>query len=261
LAGFVNFIGFFTPFNKFIRGYKGFFVSLEDIKTVVEDGSLPVAIAEKYLKLYVANIDWQPHIINLWKNASSKFSNQDLAKDHMKKAIACATILPLLEKTPIPDPPSNLLFWCTGWRQFNEQNWFELFQEVIKEDILINENRKKIISVGIIDPIDIPPMARQAYNWLHERSMQEAGSQPDSYVKDIESKMANLVRAYGGALICNMFINHKLNIDKVMNWRSGYFFEKQIHKVYSLNQIIKIKTAELQKTNQKYIKKIGVNNG
>ena len=78
-----------------------------------------------------------------------------------------------------------------------------------------------------------------------------------SVPEPLKNKLSNLVKAYGGATICNMFVNHKLNIDKVLNWRSGYFFEKQIYKVYSFEQISKIKTAELNKTNQKYIKKVG----
>ena len=58
-----------------------------------------------------------------------------------------------------------------------------------------------------------------------------------------------------------VFVNHKTNIDKVFNWRSGYFFEKQIHKVYSVDEIKKIKLAELNKTNNKYIKTIDINTG
>lgn len=76
----------------------------------------------------------------------------------------------------------------------------------------------------------------------------------------LKVKLSNLVKAYGGAVICNIFINHKSNVDKVFNWRSGYFFEKQIHKVYSIDQIKKIKLAELNKTNSQYIKKVGVQN-
>jgi hypothetical protein len=56
-----------------------------------------------------------------------------------------------------------------------------------------------------------------------------------------------------------MFVKHKNNISKVFNWRSGYFFEKEIHKVYKIDEIIKIKNTELQKLNQKYVKKITLN--
>ena len=57
-------------------------------------------------------------------------------------------------------------------------------------------------------------------------------------------------------MVCNMFVNHKKNVNNVFNWRSGYFFEREIHKVYSLQDILKIKNTEIEKTNSKYIKKI-----
>lgn len=238
-------------------------MSLKEVILAIEENTLPVAVAEKYLKLYVADIDWQPHITNLWKNAVNKSSDQTTAKEFVKKAISCATLLPMVEKTQIPDPPSNLLFWCTGWRQFNDRNWFNDLIEILKEDVKISNNRNKVIQVGVIDPIDVSPITRQAFNWLYEKFKSEI-IDPDQIskvqIEDIKSKFTNLVRAYGGAVICNMFVNHKSNIDKVLNWRSGYFFEKQLYNVYSLDQIMKIKTAELNKTNQKYIRKVGVQN-
>lgn len=235
-------------------------MSLKEVVTAVEDRALPVAVAEKYLKLYVADIDWQPHIANLWKNAVNKSNSQDAAREFIKKAISCAVLLPAIEKIQIPDPPSNLLFWCTGWRQFHERNWFEDFIEVLKDDIQISNNRNKIIQVGVIDPIDVSPITRQAFNWLYEKfraDNMDGSILSKEQIDDVKVKLTNLVRAYGGAVICNMFVNHKNNIDKALNWRSGYFFEKQIYNVYSTDQIIKIKTAELNKTNQKYIKKVG----
>lgn len=236
-------------------------MSLEDVKTAIEQSSLPLSVAEKYLKLYVADIDWVPHIGMMWDNSMKKLRNEDLAREHVKKAVACATILPLIEKTPIPENPHQLLFWCTGWRQFNEHDWFSLFLDILKEDVDIANKRNTILQLGVIDPIDVPPMTRQAYNWLYEKAISEVLNPSDKLLTDVKVKFSNLVKAYGGAVICNMFVTHKLNVDKVLNWRSGYFFEKQIHKVYSLDQIMKIKSAELVKTNDKYIKQIGAING
>lgn len=230
-------------------------MSTEELKNVVEQNALPISVAEKYLKLYVADIDWSNHIGNLYNNFNNKLKDPNLAKENVRRAISCATLLPLIKKTTIPDPPSNLLFWCTAWQEFKEQDWFSLFQEVIQEDINISINRNRIINIGVIDPIDISPITRQAYNWLYEKCALEYMN--SSVPEPLKNKLSNLVKAYGGATICNMFVNHKLNIDKVLNWRSGYFFEKQIYKVYSFEQISKIKTAELNKTNQKYIKKVG----
>lgn len=233
----------------------------QDIIEAINNNSLSVPLAEKYLRLYVADIDWSVHISNLWKNFSNKFKDDNLAKEQVKKSIACTILLPFIEKTQIPDPPQNLLFWSSTWKQFGEQDWFSLLIEVFKEDVNISLNRNKLIQIGVIDPVDVSPITRQAYNWIYEKVEHGIKLHPDSVVSsDTKEKITNLVRAYGGAVICNVFINHRLNVDKVLNWRSGYFFEKQIYKVYSIDQMIKIKTAELSKTNSKYIKKIGAKN-
>lgn len=226
-----------------------------EVRKSIEEKTLPIDLADKYLKLYVANIDWKPHIVSLWGNALKKNGNENVAKEYVKKTIACATILPLVEKTNIPDPPSNLLFWCTGWKQFNQQEWFDILIDIFKEDVLISEKRNRIIEIGIIDPIDVSPLTRQAFNWLYDRCLEE--DLDESSIRDVKEKMTNIVRAYGGAVICNIFTKYKKYVEDVMNWRSGYFFEKQIHKVYTVDQIIKIKSAELTKTNNKYIKKVG----
>ena len=230
-------------------------MNASEVRQAIEDKSLSISVADKYLKLYVANIEWEQHIASLWNNALKKYGNDTVAKDHVKKAIACATILPLVEKTTIPDPPSNLLFWCTGWKQFNEQDWFDIFISVLKEDVLISEKRNKIIKTGIIDPIDVSPLTRQAFNWLYEKAQEE--NLDEELRKQVKDKLANIVKAYGGAVICNIFTKYKKNVEDVMNWRSGYFFEKQIHKVYTIDEIIKIKTVEINKMNSNYIKKVG----
>lgn len=229
-------------------------MTTQDVRKAIEERSLPISVAEKYLKLYVADISWQEHIATLWKNAS-KNKSEDLAKEHVKKAVSCAVLLPYVEKTPIPDPPSNLLFWCTGWQQFNTVDWFTTFLDILKEDLIIVEKRNELIKLGVIDRIDVTPITRQAFNWLYEKAVDSAGLS-EANQKDIKVKFTNLVKAYGGATICNIFVNHKSNIAKVLNWRSGYFFEKEIHKVYSLDQIKKIKSTEISKINKNYIKKI-----
>ena len=102
-------------------------MSMKEIEEAISSNSLPLSVAEKYLKLYIADINWSEHIAALWKNSMNKFSNETEAKDHIKRAVACATIHPLVENTPIPDPPSNLLFWCTAWKQFYRDDWLKIF--------------------------------------------------------------------------------------------------------------------------------------
>lgn len=234
-------------------------MSIQEVQEAVINKSLPLAVAEKYLKLYVADVSWEQPIKTLWANSVNKLRNEELAKEHVKKAISCATILPFMENTAIPDPPTNLLFWCTGWAQFNKHDWFPIYIDILKEDLKIVQLRNEAIQIGVIDPIDVSPITRQAYNWLYQKT-EENENCSEIDMSALRTKFSNLVKAYGGAVICNIFINHKSNVDKVFNWRSGYFFEKQIHKVYSIDQIKKIKLAELNKTNNQYIKKVGVQN-
>jgi len=230
-------------------------MSNSDNVNLLENGVLSIDLADKYLKIYVADIDWKPHIAQLWNNSLKKNGNETVAKDYIKRAVSCATILPLVEKTQIPDPPSNLLFWCTRWKQFEQDDWFDILKSIVKEDVEIVKKRNKVLSLGIIDPIDILPINRQAFNWVYEKVTNEE-SLSDSQIEDSKKKISNLIRAYGGAVICYMFMKHQHSVDTVLNWRTGYFFEKKIHSEYSLDQIIKIKKTELSKVNAKYIKNI-----
>lgn len=230
-------------------------MSNSDNVNLLENDVLSIDLADKYLKIYVADIDWKPHIAQLWNNSLKKNGNETVAKDYIKRAISCATILPLVEKTQIPDPPSNLLFWCTRWKQFEQDDWFDILKSIVKEDVEIVKKRNKVLSLGIIDPIDILPINRQAFNWVYEKVTNEE-SLSDSQIEDSKKKISNLIRAYGGAVICYMFMKHQHSVDTVLNWRTGYFFEKKIHSEYSLDQIIKIKKTELSKVNAKYIKNI-----
>jgi hypothetical protein len=233
-------------------------MSLEALEKVVKEDTIPFEVAEKYLNLFLGKSDWDNHLKRLWTISASKNSTEEQRKNFVKKAISCAIMLPLLEGTTIPSPPDKLLFWCTAWTQFNEKDWFKLFQENIEEDIRITKDRNAIIMLGVVDPIDVSPLTRQAFNWLYNRAKEVSDLNEDN-TKELEAKFFNLVKAYGGAVICNMFVKHKNNISKVFNWRSGYFFEKEIHKVYKIDEIIKIKNTELQKLNQKYVKKITLN--
>ena len=230
-------------------------MSLDALIKVLNEDVIPIEVAEKYLNIFVAKTNWSEHIKSLWNTSGRRIKEDEARRAHVKRAISCATLLPYEEGTTIPSPPENILFWCTAWEQFNKKDWFDQYKKNIKEDINISENRNKIIKLGIIDPVDVSPMNRQAFNWLYTKA-KEKENLTEEEMKALEKKFFNMVKSYGGAVICNIFLNHKNAVENVFNWRSGYFFEKQIYKVYSLEDIIKIKTAEIKKTNPKYIKKI-----
>lgn len=150
-----------------------------------------------------------------------------------------------------------ILFWCPTWNQYREKDWFSLLKDVVKKDIEIQNNHKQLLNLGVIDPIDYSPITRQAYNWLFSRAETD-GVVNDKTKDTISKKMQNLIRLYGGAVISNLFTNHTNNVDKVFNWRSGYFFEKEIYNVYTFEQIKKIKSKEIEKLNPKYVKILAV---
>jgi len=229
-------------------------MSIQLLDQLVNNGSLSIEVADKYLTLYLGESNWPEKISQLW-TVQSKRHGEEKAKEIVKKCIACACLSPVINKTTIPEENHVLIFWVAGWPQFNERDWFSMFKEVVKSDIEIEKNRTIVMQSGIFEHIDIPPLTRQAYNWLYERLDSEKFTSQEQKEKSV-TKMKNLVRIYGGAVICNAFTSYSSNIDKVLNWRSGYFIEKEIYKIYSIDQIIKIKKAEIQKTNSNYIRKV-----
>ena len=165
------------------------------LEKTLEDNSLSVELADEYLKMYVADIDWKPHIQKLWNNFYNKNKNEEESKNLVKRAISCAILLPITDNTQVPDPPHSLLFWCTGWAQFYERDWFDLFKETIKKDIEIKNNRKQVISSGIIDPIEYSPMTRQAFNWLYEKA-ESSGEINDDNKEVVVTKLKNMVKKH-----------------------------------------------------------------
>lgn len=231
---------------------------LEQMISVVEKNTMPMDVAEKYLNIYIGEADWKTHISKLWTNFENKNKNSDISKEDIKRAISCTALLPTLERTNIPDPVHLILFWCPTWNQYKEKDWFVLFKDIVKKDIEIQKNHKELLTLGVIDPIDYSPITRQAYNWLYSHAENSAAVSEKN--KDIVSKkMQNLIRLYGGAVISNIFTNHTSSVDKVFNWRSGYFFEREIYNVYTFDQVKKIKSKEIEKLNPKFVKTLAVN--
>jgi len=229
-------------------------MSIQLLEQFVTNNALTVELADKYLTLYLGESDWPEKLAQLWSVQKKKLG-EDKAKEFIKKSVACACLSPVINKSAIPEEKHVLLFWVSGWPQFNERDWLSLFKDTIKTDMQIEKNRALILKEGIFDHIDIPPLTRQAYNWLYERLDKESFSSQDKKEEAV-TKMKNLIKIYGGAVVCNLFTNYSSNVEKVLNWRSGYFVEKEIHKIYTTEQIIKIKKAEMQKTNSNYVKTI-----
>jgi len=225
----------------------------EEVKKVLENDQITQPVAEKLLTIYVAENDWWPHVGRLYKQLERKHGPEE-AKNLVRRAVAFTILLPAFDRTTRIDMenPENHLFWGQKFHQFNDRDWFAELQKVIRRDQEITEYRRKALSLGVIDPIDYQPYSRQAFKWL-------CGKAEDSGVEltpDLKNKFRQLVMTYGGAVVSYIFENHRGAVDKIVNWRSGYFFERTIFDVYSLDQVLKIKKAELEKTNSKWIKKL-----
>ncbi len=203
-------------------------------------------LADKYLRIYNADIDWEIYIKQL--AGRLKTASPNTFVEEMQKRISCTIMLPYYEKTVIQDPAQNLLFYCHKWSQYNDRDWVNEFRSVYVKDQAIEKIRAKCLDLGVIYPLEYNPNTRQAFNWLYEEA--EASGAFDNDKKDlIIKKLQNLVYAYGGVVVCSVFSKpeFKTRIANFPNWRSGYFFERLIHDVYKEDEILKIKTHELNK--------------
>lgn len=201
----------------------------------------------KYLGIYISlDVDWERQINNLYSKL------KDL--DRLKKQIACTILLPTHDKSVLTDPPQNLLFWCGKYDRFAERDWVEDLYKVIDFDTKIAANRKQYLDIGFVHPIEYAPITRQAFNWLYDRA-EQSGVVTDANKQDISNRFMNLTTVYGGAVICNIFMKDELKnrINKLLNWRTGYFVEHLINQTYKPEQILTIKQHELKKTNSKLV--------
>lgn len=221
------------------------------------EGTLDIKAAERYLTIYLGTPTqgtWEGHIEELYRRHQPK-QKEEIAK-WMRNTIACAILLPLHDQVNT-DQPENVLHKCPYWRQINERDWFAELQKVAKEDLAIIENRAKMLSLGVIEPLAWQPYTRQAYNWLYARA-EDSGAVTEASKEAIRSRMSNVVYAYGGMVVCGVFEKSPDWVKRVNNWRTGYFFEKTIYKVFSADDMYKIKKRELEKSNEKLVKSVRI---
>lgn len=209
---------------------------------------------DKYLKLYIDEIDWIPQLEKLKSQLEKK--NQ---LDNLSKQVACAILLPTYDKSKLTDPPENLLFQVGKWHQMNERNWVEEMKSIRKLDDHLDIFAEELLNLGIVHPLEYYPTTRQAFNWLCDAAKYFDTERQVS--KNAQETFKNLVYVYGGAVICSLFEkpNYEKKIMKLHNWRSAYFFRHIIHEIYSDKDILKIKTLEigsLKKADSKLVKMV-----
>ncbi len=212
---------------------------------------------QMYLQIYNADIDWGPHLKLLKQR---KLNSAGSNWDEVLNQVACTVLMPVYDKSVISDPPEKLLFTCPKFSQFDSRNWHEELEKVAAKDEKIQEVRKQALTFGVIYPIHYNPRARQAFSWLVDKAL-SSNTTEGTDEKVIKEKMEKLVLAYGGAVICNIFNKPEYGrkINTLLNWRTGYFFERLIHEVYKSDEILKIKAhdiEEIKRSNPNLIKKV-----
>lgn len=232
----------------------------EDLQKLVDKGVLSKEVMQQYLKLYLGPADWGHHIDVLYVRLHGRIGG-DEAKKKLRDMVACTLLLPVDNHFVHIDEahPEVLLFSVDKFDQFTQRDWFAELQKVVKQDLAIQQCRNQVLSLGVIDPLEYAPYCRQAYNWLYGKA-EESGCITPETKDDIARRFKNLVWAYGGACISNVFLRHEDKVKGLLNWRSGYFFERLIFDVYKPEQVLKLKRAELEKTNARLVKKIRIDN-
>ena len=195
--------------------------------------------AEKYLSLYVGDIDWSPVLQGL--------RSLNISLEEKWKRIAFAIVLPTHEQTPFKNADlTNLFNWCFKWQQYNSRNWIAELKDIYLKDQKIEPIRNKCLDLGVVYPLHYNPTTRQAFNWLIEKAKDNANTEDMTIASE---KLQNLVYVYGGKVVCGVFEKLELSakIDKLPHWRSGYFFERLIHEAYTEQQILDLKMHEINK--------------
>lgn len=228
------------------------------MSAVMEKGKLTTENMVKYLNLYIGETSWEDKLAHLYNRVLLPKLGEKQAKITFKESVAFAILGQEYASIPVPDELSNALYRIS-WAQFKERDdWVALLEKRIKDDIEIESSRDQCLSLGIVHPLDYSPVTRQAYNWLYGKA-EDSGVVTEENKKDIVRRFQNLVYAYGGNVVCYIFMKEETKVKKkVLNWRSNYFFERLIFDVYTLEQILKIKKQELNKTNSKLVKKVRV---
>lgn len=225
------------------------------LKEFVDEGKLSV-IVENYLSIFVDEIDWSKQLSDAW----DKVKNKPNALETYRNVLSFAILLPAIDRTVHIDTDGYLYRCAVNYykAQFDDRNWAEYLRDkVVKRDIEINEWRTQAISLGVIDPIEYQPYTREAFNRMYERA-EYTKALTDTNKTDISRRLKNVVMAYGGAVVTNLFTRHMESVDKIVNWRTGYFVERKIFDVYTPEQVLKIKKKELDGTNDKLVKKIRI---
>lgn len=227
------------------------------MRKFADGGNLDKELALQYLTLFIGNDDWEEHVPSLFAKYQKNNSKEE-ALEKFRQHLSYAILLPTIERHLKIDEPRRLLFGANKFDGFEGTDWYEKLRKVVKKDVAIHEVKMKAIGLGIIDPIELSPYTRQAFNWLIDKAKETGALQKDNEA-DVAKSMRNIVYRYGGMVVSNFFTRHQDKVEKVVNWRTGYFVERSLFLAYpNAETMLKIKQAEINESPSKLIKKINV---
>jgi hypothetical protein len=197
----------------------------------------------KYLKIYNAPIEWGEHLDQLFKQLNNKANDKVLARMAARKHAAFTILFPTVDASCLTDPPYKLLFYAAKHPQLESKDWGVELCKVIEEDHKIKQVREELATLGTIDPIYYVPRWRQAFSKLMDEVERSGIEVETASTKRYEF----LVKCYGGNVINSLFQpQYVKQVGKIPNWRTPYFAERMIHKIYKRDELLKIKTLDLQ---------------
>ena len=209
----------------------------------MDQSELTIEDFNRYLKIYNANIDWVPHLTKLFDQLKNKSGDAMRAKNESREHAAFTILYPAQDKNALTDPPFKLLFYAQKHDGRGTRDWLAELVKVAKKDKEIKEIREELVQLGIVDPIFYIPRWRQAFLWLMDQ-VEGSGLEP---VHPVNKNFENLVKYYGGTIVGSLFEpQFKNQIAKIPNWRTPYFFEHLIHKTYKKDELVKIRTHDIQ---------------
>lgn len=234
-------------------------VTLDMLEKLVKEDKLHRSLAIHYLNIYVSEeVDWEDKInkkYTFFKKQNAQLNAEELS-EKFRKVLAATILIPAsyagLRRDLIVE---DFIFGVEKFHQFNDKDWFAELKKVAARDIEIQEFRKEIVKLGVIPDIQYHPYYRQAFNWLVE-SAQNSGDLTPENKENIHKSMKSIVVRYGGMVVSSLFTRHKEVVSNIVNWRSGYFVERALFRVYKTEEMLKIKQIELSEAPQRLVQKI-----
>lgn len=206
-----------------------------------------------YLSIYYSGeVNWSAQLERL---KVQKKSNAAL----VQKQVAYTILSPYLHHTRPTTPVEALLFVCPKFSDFNDMEWAEELEKVYEEDKALKALREELLALGSIHPVEYHVRSRQGLKWLCE----QASEDPTIQVNDkdeVVNRLKNLILIYGPSAVCSLFQRPEMKaqfLPKVHNWRSGYFVEKELHRLFSRKELLEMKSHDID-TAPKELKKFFV---